>query len=302
VIKKVLIYVALSAILIALISAIITVTIINQPKNDYVYFEANYDYSNLETREVEIRDINETLSLQGKFSGYKINEQSVAKSITESVIYLSNIGDNITKGDTICVVGNRRIVSKYSGKLANPAEIDKAVIFVFESASVDKIVIDVPSKYLSYFDKSSATLAIGDEKITVPLLNKNSIANSVGDTFQAYYSINAKNLLMGAVVPVNVTTGRKMASAICVPRICVYKNSSGSYYIETVDGDIKNQIPVTIGIGDTDYIEIKPSDDSGKELISQGLKITINQIDIFKDANENRTLEDDNTEDSDIQV
>ncbi len=290
--KRYIIYLILSVLLIVPIAAIITIAVINQPVNNYTSYQAVYDYSAVETREVVIKDISEVIKCYGTLTTSQMNYYTIKYKYRDTLIITAKAGDYVTNEDVLVIKNGENLLSKIEGKIEDITDNGSIIICLIKSPNVDTLKINIPSQYYPYVENSFAFFNIAGTEYKAEFLKKVPAADSINNTFIASYSITGDNLLLDAQIEVYLTTGNIRKDVYVVPKACIYKDEFGKYYIETIIDESKVSIYVNIGLMNQMEVEITQTD-NGQNMLYEGLPVTVNEKDVFKD-NKDLNLSDEN--------
>lgn len=86
--KKVLIYILLSTILIVPITVILVLAILQQPESSYTEYSFSNNYDDLSTGVVEKKDLEEVVSCEGYLDGVSVVEKSFEHGYSDGVMCL----------------------------------------------------------------------------------------------------------------------------------------------------------------------------------------------------------------------
>lgn len=293
--KKFIVYLLLSVLLIVPIASIIVVAIINQPINSYREFNVDHDYSALQTIEVQSKDLYEEISCSGILTNNKLNYFTVDYKFKDNIVNYVAVGDFIKTGDALLIKNGKDIPCNIAGKITNISDLGNRFIFTIKSPDVDSLAISVPVKYYPYIENSIAKFTIGDKKYQLTFSSKACAADLVTNTFIASYNVEGEGLLLDAVIPVQLSTGNSKKNALVVPRICVYKDETGKFYIEAISNNEKQRIYVELGL--MNQTEVAISQDAGDDMrLYKGLQVTINKVNVFDEDESSKKSSDETQE------
>lgn len=289
--KKVLIYILLSTILIVPITAILVLAILQQPESSYTEYSFSNNYDDLSTGVVEKRDLEEVVSCEGYFDGVSVVEKSFEYGYSDGVMCFVENDEYVTKDTVLCVIGESECKADCDGKVIGVFEYNNKIVYRIKEASVKRIVLDVDIDKYPYIENSSVAFNYADKQYNAPYLGKSTVANEDGKNIKAFYSIKGSEFVLEGRIEVKLKTGRIAKSANVVEKKYIFSNDAGRYYVEVVDPEIGiKRVYVVLGIMGENVVEIIPIEDT--DVITEGTIINENSKDVFsKDSSKDNTGE-----------
>jgi hypothetical protein len=153
--KKFIVYLILSVLLIVPIVSIIVIAIINQPINSYMEYDVQYDYSAVQTQEVQIKDIEEVINCKGKLTNSEIYYKTIKYKYSDTVIMTADVGDYVNADNTLVIKNGDKIFSGFEGKIIGITDSGDKFIYEIKAPTVNNLEVALPSKYYPYGQKFS---------------------------------------------------------------------------------------------------------------------------------------------------
>lgn len=239
--KKVLIYILLSTILIVPITVILVLAILQQPESSYTEYSFSNNYDDLSTGVVEKKDLEEVVSCEGYLDGVSVVEKSFEHGYSDGVMCLIENNEYVTKDTVLCVIGESECKAECDGKVIGVFEYNNKIVYRIKEASVKRIVLDVDVDKYPYIEDSSVVFNYAGKQYNASYLGKSTVANDDGKNFKAFYSIKGSEFILEGRIGVNLKTGRIAKSANVVEKKYIFSNDAGRYYVEVVDPDNRNK-------------------------------------------------------------
>ena len=289
--KKVLIYILLSTILIVPITVILVLAILQQPESSYTEYSFSNNYDDLSTGVVEKKDLEEVVSCEGYLDGVSVVEKSFEHGYSDGVMSLIENDEYVTKDTVLCVIGEIECKADCDGKVIGVFEYNNKIVYRIKEASVNRIVLDVDVDKYPYIEDSSVVFNYGGKQYNASYLGKSTVANNDGKNFKAFYSIKGSEFVLEGRIGVNLKTGKIAKSANVVEKKYIFSNDAGRYYVEVVDPEIGiKRVYVVLGIMGENVVEIIPIEDT--DVITEGTIINENSKDVFsKESSKDNTGE-----------
>lgn len=281
--KRIIVYILLSLILVAPIATITAIVIINS--NDITYSTTEVfsnDLSKLETTCVSTESFEEELSLLGKFdnSGSCIESLTIPNSAEENIAIFCEIGDILKKDDLICISKGTKYQCKEDSLLVGISEQYNTVTFYLQTLEVSNISVSIPTEDYYTLENSTVSFSWGDNKYDDISCSKVlRCADESGKTVTAIYNLEAldcSKFLYGGSVDVVIKTGKTVEGAFSVPQNYIFISDDGKYYIEVISSDIINKVYIKLGIFGNGVVQIITDED-----ISSNTKIVANSTNVF---------------------
>lgn len=276
--KKGLVYILLTTIILIPIVSIIVVEILNQNTSTYTSYDLSYDYNDLETAGISIEDIEEIIRCKGVFKGDRI--ENCDCSISEYSLLTCNVevGDYVEKNDCIFSVNGEEYCAQNSGVISKINISEREISVDIAKNQVTKIVVPLDVMLYPAVGKSSIYFTYGEKNYQYTYSGCKGVASDDASVFEAYYNIaEGKNFIYGGEIELYVKTGNIHKSAYTVPQNCVFREGN-TYYIEELDSDGITKIMVTLGLFGETNVEIFPED--GMD-VTGGEIIVVNDTDVF---------------------
>jgi hypothetical protein len=285
--KRPLLYVLFSVILITPITVVLVLAVINQPENSFDSYSAVFDYSSIETSPVEVSDISESIMLTGRFDSSEITEMRVKYGMDNIFIPIVEIGDYVDSNIVIGTLDGKAIYAKKSGVIISARETENGMIFLMKVPDVNLLTIDAPIDSFPYIKASYATFNYLGKEYTCKYKQSTSVARAGESTFSVEYAAIDKGFVLGSVVEVRLYTGNSKKEALVVSDKCIFQDDRGGYYIEKIENNAKIPINISTGITGEDVIEILPADEIASEQLYPGIEAAINNISVVAEDNDN---------------
>ena len=281
--KKFIVYLILSVLLVLPLASIIVIAIINQPQNNYISYTAVYDYEDIENNPVEIKDISQVIQCDGILDSSKVEYITTKYDYNDILIKLVDTGDYIEKGDVLFVLNDKYIKSNFQGKIVKIDDYGDKTIVLIKSIDVDTLKVYLPIGSYKFAEETKASFEIGEDIYTAEFSKKQPIAELDKNTFIAHYSISGEDLIIDSAINVSILTGILKKDVYVVPQKCIYQNEYGDFYVQRISEDEKIPIMVELGIMNENEIQIIPIE-SGQ--LFEGILVTINNKNVFIVDNE----------------
>ena len=278
--KKLFIYILLSAILVTPIVSIITISFLSQPESNVQSYKASYDYNDLEVKKVIISDIEEVITCKGSFDSSILEYQRYKYRYTDNIIMVAKI-DNIVKGgDVLFIKNEEEIVSDFSGKVVDILDNNRILTFIIKSFQVDHIKVYLPLYTYELIENSKVSFSIGHNKYSTEFREKFPVYDSMKKGYCATYSVNNENLIIDGEVVVNIFTGLKEKDVFIVPKQCIFQDEYKKYFLKAVTEDQTFSVYVEIGILGEYDVQIYSNE------LYDNMSVLLNQNNVFTDSYE----------------
>ena len=278
--KKAIIYLLLSVLLVVPVAAMVSVAVMSRQKN--YYSEEKYydgDYSAVSTDAISGERIEEILMSTGVFTSDEEMTVKFDRSAWNTVLVLVREGDYVQAGSALCTIDNQEKLCETNAKVDRIVETEKAIVFFLHATKPKVLRVYLPTELYGYADKSSISFSwAGKEHDGLTCLSKKSVAEEGGNRFCVDYSLpKGKYPYLGSV-NVTVKTGRVVADALTVPKRCLFQESDGRFYLELFDEGSISKAYVNLGMQGDKLVEIVPD---GADDLHVGTVIVVNNVDVF---------------------
>ena len=226
--------------------------------------------SNTKIEDVKVskQTIKKTLTSSGQIEASATNKITLNTSYKFNSVLVEE-GDLVKKGTKIIKYsGGKYLTAPYDlviSKLSLPTKGDKATSKNYiEVYKVSKVIVSISINEseisnIKVGDEVQITLSADSSKTYTGKISKiSSVAtySTSGSTFLAEVSIkNDGNLKIGMSVSCTINIGER-SDVLAVPINAIQINGDKRYVV-VVDGDETEEVEVTTGLSDDDYVEVK---------------------------------------------
>ena len=278
--KKALIYLLLSVLLVVPLAAMVSVAVMSRQTNEYsegIYY--NGDYSAVSTDAISGERIEEILSSNGVFATDEETTVTFTKTARNTVLMLVSEGDYVHVGSVLCTIDEAEMQCEIDAQVNRIVETEKSIVFFLHSTKASILRVYLPTELYEYAEKSNISFSWGNqEHDDLTFISKSNIAEGDGNRFRADYTLPAGNYPYLGTVNVTVTTGRAVANSLTAPKKCLFQESDGRYYIEIFDAGSISKAYVHLGMQGEKLVEIIPE---GEDDLHVGTEIVVNNVDVF---------------------
>lgn len=272
--KKLIVYALLSVVLIVPIVSIVVITIQSIPENTITY-NFTYDEGNIDLKSVQRGSIAEYIDCRGIFDNTNITYLSIPLKYNDSIISITDTGDNVKVGDVLCIKNSQEVLNENECVISNVFLFPTELVYELKGLEVDVLRFYLPIDTFEEIENSEVLFNIGDTRYEAVFKTKERAFNRENNGYLAEYEISGENLIVNAYCDLSIMSGRIKENALTVPKECVFKNKNGTYYIKSYEDGIEQKIDITLGIIGDQSVEIIGSG------IRSGLPIMINTVNIF---------------------
>ena len=277
--KKAIIYLLLSTLLIVPIASIIVIAVINQPKNNLIEYTAVYDFEDVETRTIQIKDIEEVIYCKGMLDSMGEELFIVNYSYQDSIIKIASVDDYIRPNDVLLMKNDMDIVSELEGKIIDIVDTGSKLVYTIKDYGVDVLNVYLPVRMNNYVENSQVKFNIGELEYSAIFFEKNPFADIHKNAFQASYKVSGDELVVDSTIDIELYTGNVRKDVYVVPKQCVYKDDYGNYILHIAEGNETISIMIELGVMGLKEVEIQPLE---QDIVFEGTEVTVNKENVFK--------------------